>query len=370
MVFIPCAGTFPATRKFRDFQKFQSTQISDMRLLLITDAWFPQVNGVVRALSTTRDRMLALGHEVEVLAPERFKSVPCPTYPEIRLALCTPNRLGRIIQEVEPDAVHIATEGPLGLCARRWLMRHGIAFTTSFHTLFPQYLELRFGIPQRWTFKAVRRFHGAAAATMYSTPTLRAMLEQHDFRNLVRWVRGVDTDLFTPGPGADLAMPRPIQLYVGRIAVEKSLEDFLSLDTPGSKVMIGDGPQRNKLEKRYPKAHFLGTLLGDNLLAHYRAADVFVFPSRTDTLGLVMLEAMACGVPVAAFPVHGPLDVVGDSAAGVLDDNLATAINKAVGIEAQICRNRALEFSWDQSVQEFYHNLVPIDLREVQGETA
>lgn len=314
--------------------------------------------------------MLTLGHEVEVLAPERFKNVPCPTYPEIRLALCTPNRLGQIIRKAEPDAIHIATEGPLGLCARWWLLRRQIAFTTSFHTLFPLYLNLRFGIPQRWTFKAVRRFHGAAAATMYSTPTLRAMLEEHNFSNLVRWVRGVDTDLFCPGTAADLDLPRPIQLYVGRIAVEKSLEDFLDLDTPGSKVIIGDGPQRKTLEQRYPKVHFLGTMLGEKLLAHYRSADVFVFPSRTDTLGLVMLEAMACGVPVAAFPVHGPLDVVGDSAAGVLDDDLATAIEAAVGIDPEICRKRALEFSWDQSVQEFYHNLVPIDLGELQGETA
>jgi len=256
------------------------------------------------------------------------------------------------------------------LCARWWLSRRGIDFTTSFHTLFPQYLNVRFRIPERWTFKAVRRFHNAATATMYSTPTLRAMLEAEDFHNLVRWVRGVDTELFCPGDAVNLELPRPIQLYVGRIAVEKTLGDFLSLDTPGSKVLIGDGPQRSELARRFPQAHFLGTKFGEELVAHYRAADVFVFPSRTDTLGLVMLEAMACGIPVAGFPVHGPLDVVGDSAAGILHDDLAVAIEQAIGIDPEICRQRALEHSWDQSVQEFYNNLVPINLHEVQGETA
>lgn len=361
---LPCAQSSLLRRANPVFKR------NTLRLLLITDAWFPQVNGVVRTLSTTTERLRALGHEVEVLAPERFRNLPCPTYPEIRLALCTPGRVGRIIRDVAPDAIHIATEGPLGLCARWWLSRRGIDFTTSFHTLFPQYLNVRFRIPERWTFKAVRRFHNAATATMYSTPTLRAMLEAEDFRNLVRWVRGVDTELFCPGDAVNLELPRPIQLYVGRIAVEKTLGDFLSLDTPGSKVLIGDGPQRSELARRFPQAHFLGTKFGEELVAHYRAADVFVFPSRTDTLGLVMLEAMACGIPVAGFPVHGPLDVVGDSAAGILHDDLAVAIEQAIGIDPEICRQRALEHSWDQSVQEFYNNLVPINLHEVQGETA
>ena len=329
-----------------------------VRLLLVTDAWYPQINGVVRALSTTMERFESLGHEVAVLAPDRFRNVPCPTYPEIRLALCTPDRVGRIIQQEDPDAVHIATEGPLGLASRRWLMKRGKAFTTSFHTLFPQYLNLRFKIPQNWTFAGVRWFHSAAAATMYSTPTLAAMLEAHGFRNLVQWVRGVDTELFRPLEPVALNLPRPIQLYVGRVAVEKSLDDFLGLDTPGSKVIIGDGPAKQVLENRFPDAHFLGSKFGDDLVAHYCAADVFVFPSRTDTLGLVMLEAMACGIPVAAFPVHGPLDVVADSAAGMLSENLAAAILAATQIESEVCRERALEHSWDQSVIEFERNLV------------
>jgi glycosyltransferase involved in cell wall biosynthesis len=332
------------------------------------------VNGVVRTLSTTMENLARLGHETEVIAPARFKSVPCPTYPEIRLALCTPGRVGDMIAEFAPDAVHVATEGPLGLAARWWLKRRGIPFTTSFHTMFPQYLRLRFGLPEAWTFGAMRRFHGAATQTMYSTPRLRDMLRGQGFANLVGWVRGVDTELFTPGPAEPLDLPRPLQMYVGRVAVEKSLEDFLSLDTPGTKVIIGDGPQRGELAARYPEARFLGPRYGDDLVRCYRAADVFVFPSRTDTLGLVMLEAMACGVPVAAFPVQGPLDVVADSGAGVLHDDLGTAIAQAIGIDPAICRARAMEHSWDQSVREFHANLVPIGQTAYhfrgEGETA
>jgi glycosyltransferase involved in cell wall biosynthesis len=329
-----------------------------MKLLLVSDAWFPQVNGVVRAISTVCRYLESWGHEIVVLEPGLFKNVPAPTYPEIRLALCTPRSVGRFIDETNPDAVHIVTEGPLGFTARWCLKRRKMPFTTSFHTLFPQYLRPRFGIPERWTFAAMRRFHSAAAATMYSTPTLRAMLEANGFRNLARWVRGVDTDVFRPIAAKELNLARPIQLYVGRISVEKSLEDFLTLDNPGTKVLVGDGPMRQELEARYPDAHFLGVKQGDDLVAHYCAADVFVFPSRTDTLGLVMLEAMGCGVPVAAFPIHGPLDVVADSAAGILDEDLGTAIEQAIGIDSEICRNRAREFSWETSSREFEANLV------------
>jgi glycosyltransferase involved in cell wall biosynthesis len=235
-----------------------------------------------------------------------------------------------------------------------------MAFTTSFHTLFPQYLELRFHIPARWTFAGLRRFHSAAARTMYNTESMREMLESHGFRNLIRWIRGVDTNLFRPVPPVDLDLPRPIQLYVGRIAVEKSIEDFLRLDTPGSKVLVGDGPQREELEAKYPDAHFLGVKRGEELVAHYCAADVFVFPSRTDTLGLVNLEAMACGVPVAAYPVQGPKDVVADSGAGVLNEDLRQAIMDAVGIDPEVCRARALEHTWEASALEFAANLVPV----------
>ena len=329
-----------------------------MRLLLISDAWFPQVNGVVRALSTVCRHLEERGHETIVLGPDRFRNVPAPTYPEIRLALATPRSVGRIIDETDPDAVHISTEGPLGLNARYCLKRRGMPFTTSFHTLFPQYLELRFHIPASWTFAGLRRFHSGAAVTMYNTPSMREMLEAHGFTNLVQWIRGVDTDLFRPIPPVPLDLPRPIQIYVGRIAVEKSIEDFLRADTPGSKLLVGDGPQRQELEEKYPDACFVGVKQGEELVAHYCAADVFVFPSRTDTLGLVNLEAMACGIPVAAYPVQGPKDVVEDSGAGVLDEDLAVAIRAAIGIDPEICRARALEHTWENSARQFETNLV------------
>jgi glycosyltransferase involved in cell wall biosynthesis len=282
--------------------------------------------------------------------------------------------VGRLIEALAPEAVHIATEGPLGWAARSWLRRRGLPFTRSFHTMFPQYSKMRFGVPERVSFSGIRRFHGGATATMYSTPTLRAMLESRGFGNLVRWVRGVDTEIFTPGQAEPLPFPRPIQLYVGRIAMEKSIEDFLALDTPGTKVVVGDGPQREVLTVKYPNVRFLGTQRGEDLVRHYRAADVFVFPSRTDTLGLVMLEALACGVPVAAYPVQGPIDVVGDSGVGVLDEDLAQAVQQTVEqiadgrIDAARCRARAMEFSWDQSVREFLSNLVPVPAWNKQGE--
>jgi glycosyltransferase involved in cell wall biosynthesis len=331
-----------------------------VRLLIVTDAWFPQINGVVRTLSVMRQRLTALGHEVRMVTPERFSCVPCPTYPEIRLALCTPARVGALISEFDPAAVHVATEGPLGWAARAWLGRRRLPFTTSFHTLFPYYLKLRFGLPERLTFRALRRFHGSAVATMVATPTLAKLLLTHGFGNLVQWPRGVDTDRFAPGVAATLPFQRPIQLYVGRLAVEKNLADFLCLPTPGTKVVIGDGPQRAALEARFPQARFLGARRGEALVRHYRAADVLVLPSRSETFGLVLLEALACGVPVAAFPVQGPLDVVGGSGAGVLHHDLAVAIDRAIGIDPGICRARALQYSWDGSVRLFLDNLAPL----------
>ena len=329
-----------------------------MRLLLVSDAWFPQLNGVVRALSTVCKHLEGRGHEVVVLGPDRFRNVAAPTYPEIRLALCTPRAVGRIIDEVDPDAAHIATEGPLGLSARAAFKRRDMPFTTSFHTLFPQYLKLRFGIPERWTFAGLRRFHNGSAATMYNTPSMREMLEQQGFIHLVQWIRGVDTEMFRPTTPVSLDLPRPIQIYVGRIAVEKSIKAFLKLDTPGTKLLVGDGPQRAELESAYPDARFVGIKTGDELVSYYCAADVFVFPSRTDTLGLVNLEAMACGIPVAAYPVQGPKDVVADSGAGALNEDLGQAIADAIGIDPEICRARALEHTWENSAAQFEANLV------------
>ena len=334
-----------------------------MRILIVSDAWFPQVNGVVRALSTTRDQLAGMGHEVEVIGPAPFKSVPCPTYPEIRLALTTPSRVGRLIERFAPDAVHLATEGPLGWCARHWLKRRKIPFTTSFHTMFPLYLKLRGGIPESWSFALLRLFHNAATRTMFSTDTLRSVLASHGFGALARWMRGVDTELFRPVPPAQLGLPGPILMYVGRLAVEKNLEAFLGLTVPGTKVLVGDGPQRQALQKRYPDAVFLGARHSEELVAHYCAADVLVFPSKTDTLGLVMLEATACGVPVAALPVPGPNDIIGGSDAGVLDNDLGAAIKAALSIDAQTCRDHAQRHTWEVSTRQFLNNLAPIGLK-------
>jgi len=330
-----------------------------MRILIVSDAWLPQLNGVVRALSTTRERLVGMGHEVEVLGPDRFHTVPCPTYPEIRLALTRPSRVGRLIEAFAPDAVHIATEGPLGWCARHWLGRRDLRFTTSFHTLFPLYLKLRAGFPERWSYALLRRFHNAAAHTMCSTSTLDGLLREHGIPSVVRWIRGVDTALFRPVAPANLNLPGPILMYVGRLAVEKNIEAFLGIDRPGTKVLVGDGPARAALERRFPEAVFLGPRMGEALVAHYCAADVFVFPSKTDTLGLVMLEALACGIPVAAYPVPGPGDVIGSSGAGVLDENLAAAIDGALNIPAEACLAHAANFDWGVSARQFLHNLVP-----------
>ena len=349
-----------------------------MRILIVSDAWLPQLNGVVRALSTTRERLEGMGHEVDVLGPDRFRTVPCPTYPEIRLALTLPSRVGRLIEAFAPDAVHIATEGPLGWCARHWLRRRDLRFTTSFHTLFPLYLKLRAGFPERWSYALLRRFHNAAAHTMCSTSSLEALLAEHGIKRLARWVRGVDTALFRPVVPANLGLPAPILMYVGRLAVEKNLQAFLSVDRPGTKVLVGDGPARAALERRFPEAVFLGPRMGEALVAHYCAADVFVFPSKTDTLGLVMLEALACGTPVAAYPVPGPNDVVGASGAGVLDEDLGAAIDGALNIPAEACLAHAASFDWDLSARQFVRNLVAVEstataraaVQEKEGETA
>ena len=349
-----------------------------MRILIVSDAWLPQLNGVVRALSTTRERLEGMGHEVDVLGPDRFSTVPCPTYPEIRLALTLPSRVGRLIEAFAPDAVHIATEGPLGWCARHWLRQRDLRFTTSFHTLFPLYLKLRAGFPERWSYALLRRFHNAAAHTMCSTSSLEALLSEHGIGRLARWIRGVDTALFRPVAPASLGLPAPILMYVGRLAVEKNLEAFLRIDRPGTKVVVGDGPARAALERRFPEAVFLGPRMGAALVAHYCAADVFVFPSKTDTLGLVMLEALACGTPVAAYPVPGPNDVIGTSGAGVLDDDLGAAIDGALNIPSETCLAHAASFDWDLSARQFLRNLVAVEstaparaaAQEEEGETA
>jgi glycosyltransferase involved in cell wall biosynthesis len=328
-----------------------------MRIVVVTDAWFPQINGVVRTLDTLRVRLEALGHEILFITPQAFRTLPCPSYLEIRLAMTRPAVIGRRIADFRPDAVHIATEGPLGWMARSWCLGRGYPFTTAFHTRFPEYLQARWRIPLNVTYGMLRRFHRASSGIMVATRSLEDDLKARGFTPIRRWSRGVDTDLFRPRVKTLLPYKRPIALSVGRLAVEKNIEDFLRLPLDGTKVVIGEGPQRAELESKYPEVRFLGKKVGEDLAEHYAAADVFVFPSRTDTFGLVLLEALASGVPVAAYPVPGPLDVVDQSGAGVLDDDLGAAIHAALAIPPERCRAHAESFSWDRSVSQFLGNL-------------
>jgi glycosyltransferase involved in cell wall biosynthesis len=329
------------------------------KLLILTDAWAPQVNGVVRTLETLGKDLAAMGHEVRYGTPEGRFTLPLPTYNEIRLAIFPRRSLERMIREFEPDAIHIATEGTIGLSARAICLRRAIPFTTSFHTRFPEYVNARFPfIPKSAIYGFLRWFHGPAAAMMVATPSLKQELETYGFRNVRIWSRGVDVNVFKPAAG-DLPYPRPIWLYVGRVAVEKNIEAFLALDLPGTKVIIGEGPARSRLEQAYPEARFLGPKVGEDLVRHYAASDVFVFPSKTDTFGLVMLEALACGVPVAAYPVQGPRDVIGDAPVAALDEDLKSACLRALQISGEECRTFAVGRSWRACTEQFLSNLPP-----------
>jgi glycosyltransferase involved in cell wall biosynthesis len=328
-----------------------------MRILIATDAWHPQVNGVVRTLTSLARSASTLGAEIDFLTPDGFPSVGVPTYPGLRVALPNRREIARRIEAASPDAIHIATEGPIGWAARAYCRRRKLAFTTSYTTRFPEYIAVRSIIPASVSYAVLRHFHAAAAITMIATASLRQELSARGFRKLGTWTRGVDTDLFTPDDAAELDLPRPIFMTVGRVAVEKNLDAFLALDLPGSKVVIGDGPQRALLERRYPKARFLGEKTGKDLTSHLAAADVFVFPSLTDTFGVVQLEALACGTPVAAFPVTGPLDVIADHPVGALDTDLRSACVRALGISRELCRSFALERSWENSARQFIGNL-------------
>jgi glycosyltransferase involved in cell wall biosynthesis len=325
--------------------------------MIVTDAWFPQTNGVVSTLAQTAAWLGRFGHEVKIINPGDFHNVACPTYPEIRLSLLPYGKLKQAITGFSPQALHIATEGPLGIAAKRFCLRHGMRFTTSYHTQFPQYLRARFPIPLAVSYRALRWFHGAAARCMVSTASVRLELRSRGFKNLATWRRGVDTEVFKPHPKDFLTLPRPIAAYVGRVAVEKNVDAFLKMDWSGSKIVIGDGPERPRLEKQYADATFVGYRFGEDLARHLAAADVMVFPSRTDTFGLVNLEAMACGVPVAAYPVTGPIDVIEDGVTGALDVDLAAAARRALGIDPQACRERALKSGWDVCSREFEGNL-------------
>ncbi len=330
-----------------------------MKIIIASDAWQPQINGVVRTLMTTRDKLHLMGHEVQVISPNEFSTVPCPTYPEIRLAYGLGRKIGQLIEDFQPDAIHIATEGPLGWATRGYCIKHGYRFTTSFHTKFPEYVEARFRIPASWGYALLRRFHARAERMMVATSSMAKELEQWGFKHLARWSRGVDVDVFKPRDKAFLSAARPIALYVGRVAIEKNIENFLTLDIPGSKYVVGDGPQREHLRKVYPEVQFVGSKVGEELAQYYAAADIFVFPSRTDTFGLVLIEALACGVPVAAYPVPGPLDVINGSGVGVLHEDLQTAVKHVLKAppSAEYCRDYAMRYTWDICTQQFLDNL-------------
>ncbi len=328
-----------------------------MKILVATDAWHPQVNGVVRTLGHTAREASAMGATIEFLAPGEFRTLPMPSYPEIRLALTGPGAVERKLDKIAPDAIHIATEGPIGHAMRRVCIRRGLPFTTSFHTLFPDYLAERLPLPERWTREAtwawLRRFHGAGAAVMAATPTLATELSSRGFKNVKIWPRGVDAQLFRPRERTGIDLPRPIFLTVGRLAVEKNVEAFLALDLPGTKLVVGDGPARAGLARQYPNAVFLGTKQGEALAEIYAATDAFVFPSRTDTFGLVLLEALASGVPVAAFPAAAPRDVIGEAPVGRLDENLRRACLEALECSRDECRAFALRMTWEASARIF-----------------
>lgn len=331
-----------------------------MRILIVTDAWRPQVNGVVRTLTETMRELRGFGHDIEMITPELFRTLPCPTYPDIRLSLFPYRKVARMIETLRPEAIHIATEGPLGLAARRWCLRHGQKFTTAYHTRFPEYIQARTRLPLSISYAWMRRFHNASSAVMAPTQSIVNDLRARGFDNVVLWSRGVDTTLFTPGSRERLDdSPPPRFVYIGRVAVEKNIEAFLKLDLPGSKWVVGDGPLLSKLKKHYPEVHFAGVYPQPELARFYRAADVFVFPSLTDTFGLVLLEAMACGTPVAAFPVAGPLDVVGESGAGALDTDLRAACLRALDIDRAHVRRVAEGFSWQAAARQFERHLHP-----------
>jgi glycosyltransferase involved in cell wall biosynthesis len=332
-----------------------------VRIVIATDAWSPQINGVVRTLQSVRRELEAMGHEVCVIAPDQFRSVPCPSYSEIRLAMASHRTVGRRIEAFGADAIHVATEGPIGLAARRYCLDRGLDFTTAYHTRFPEYVAQRTRMPASWFWTYIRWFHAPAAAILASTPSIEAELTGQGLGPVRRWGRGVDLSLFRPREGhpAFAGLPRPIQLYVGRVAVEKNIGALLAVDGPGTKVVVGDGPARAALAQLHPGTVFLGALSGDELASAYAGADVFVFPSRTDTFGLVMIEALACGTPVAAYPVTGPLDVL-DPASSAMDEDLAMAIAAALTRDREAAARFGASFGWRHSAEQFLSALAPI----------
>ena len=335
-------------------------------IAIVTDAWRPQTNGVVRTLSTTCEVLRRWGHEVSVISPDQYWSVPAPTYPEIRLALTWPGAAGRALARIKPDAVHIATEGPLGFAARRYCMNRKVPFTTAYHTQFPDYFARRTGLPADTFWPYIRWFHRSSQRVMVATETIRNQLRANGITHLTHWSRGVDLDCFTPdapSPAEYAGLQGPILLYVGRVAVEKNIEAFLSCDYPGTKVVVGDGPARASLQAKFPDALFLGKRTGSDQAGCYAGADVFVFPSKTDTFGLVMIEALACGTPVAAFPAPGPLDILNEDV-GAMSETLARAIDAARYCDRRVCAAHGASFSWEAATRQFLNGLQALEEEE------
>jgi len=328
-----------------------------MKILIGTDAWTPQVNGVVRSLESLRQNVEKMGHEIDFITPKQFVSFPMPTYPEISLALASSYSIRKYIDKAY-DHVHISTEGPIGLSLRSVCIKDNRRFTTSYHTRFPEYINARFRIPVSMSYAALRRFHNAGSGTMVSTESISNELQHRGFRRLFRWSRGVDHKIFSPEKAIDLGLPKPIFLYVGRLAVEKNIEAFLKLNLPGTKVVVGEGPAKSRLQTLFPDVKFMGLKIGAELASIYASSDVFVFPSLTDTFGMVLLEAIACGCPVAAYPVMGPVDVIGNSGAGVLDENLEYAALSALRVPRTAPRDHALTYTWEKSAEQFLDNVV------------
>lgn len=341
-----------------------------MKIMLITDAWHPQVNGVVRTLTRVIEECEAMGHSFEIVSPnDGFKTIPLPTYNEIQLALGARKEIERRFHEFEPEAVHIATEGTLGMAGRAMCLKVGMPFTTSYHTRFPEYVSARFPVPLSWGYSFMKWFHRYSGHIMVATPSMREELEERGFGNVVAWSRGVDTQLFHPSKRETMPDPyegleRPIYLNVGRVAVEKNIEAFVELDLPGTKVVVGDGPQREELEKKYPDVKFLGAKFGDELAGCFAHSDVFVFPSLTDTFGLVILEAMATGTPVAGYVVPGPKDLIPGSNAGAVNDDLKVAAMECLDLDRDTCRNYAEGYSWTACAETFLENLEPLPVPE------
>jgi glycosyltransferase involved in cell wall biosynthesis len=331
-----------------------------MKIMIITDAWEPQVNGVVRTLKQTRHELEKMGHIIEMITPLEFKTIPCPTYPDISLSLFPKKKVVGKIKAFNPDAIHIATEGPLGIAARAYAIKNDLPFSTAYHTRFPEYVKARTGIPLALTYKFLRWFHDPSLAVMAPTEVVKKDLESYGFTNVVLWTRGVDLEIFKMQESKTLDSAHPIFLYVGRVAIEKNIEAFLEIKLPGSKWVVGDGPALAGLKDKYPEVNYLGVLQQEALAKVYAAADVFVFPSKTDTFGLVLLEAMACGLPVAAYPVTGPIDVIGDSQSGAMNEDLREACLAALNIPRETARAHAEKFSWKVASEQFLHHLKPV----------